>query len=104
MFAFEKELYADELPSERWNARWWEYVAKYQGIDPPAGPRGEEFCDPATKTHINDDPAQYYDYALATVFKHQIHEHVATKILKQSPRSCSYFGSRAAGDFGSSGT
>ena len=59
MSVFEHDLYAKELSPGEWNARWWELAAKYQGIDPPA-PRGEEFCDAATKTHINDDPAQYY--------------------------------------------
>jgi len=28
----------------RSNARWWEYVRRFQGIDPP-GERGESFCD-----------------------------------------------------------
>ncbi len=97
MSHWERDFYAG-LPPDRWNARWWEYAAQYQGMEPPA-PRGEEFCDPATKTHVNDDPGQYYDYALATVLKHQLHEHIARKILRKSPRSCSYYGSREAGAF-----
>jgi peptidyl-dipeptidase A len=98
MFTFEKELYADELPSERWNARWWELVAQYQGIAPPAR-RGEEFCDAATKTHINDDPAGYYDYALSFVLLFQLHDHIARTILRQDPRDTNYFGQQAVGDF-----
>jgi peptidyl-dipeptidase A len=98
MFTFEKELYADELPAERWNARWWELVARYQGIAPPA-PRGEEFCDAATKTHINDDPAAYYDYALSYVLLFQLHDHIAREILEEDPRDTSYFGRKAVGDF-----
>jgi peptidyl-dipeptidase A len=98
MFTFEKELYADELPSERWNARWWELVAKYQGIAPPAR-RGEEFCDAATKTHINDDPAGYYDYALSYVLLFQLHDHIAREILHQDPRDTDYFDQREVGEF-----
>lgn len=97
MSHWERDLYAG-LPGEQWNQRWWQYVAKYQGIEPPEA-RGEQWCDPATKTHINDDPAQYYDYALATVLKMQLHEHIAKQILHQDPRSCSYFGNKQVGDF-----
>jgi peptidyl-dipeptidase A len=98
MSGFEKELYADELPAERWNARWWELVARYQGIAPPE-PRGETFCDAATKTHINDDPAQYYDYALSFVLLFQLHDHIAREILHQDPHDTNYYGNEAVGDF-----
>ena len=98
MFFFEKELYHDELPPERWNARWWELAQRYQGIVPPAQ-RGEEFCDAATKTHINDDPAGYYDYALSFVLLFQLHQHIATEILHQDPHDTNYFGRREVGEF-----
>jgi len=98
MFFFEKELYHDELPRARWNARWWELAAQYQGIAPPA-PRGAEWCDPATKTHVNDDPAQYYDYALSFVLLFQLHDHIAREILHEDPRDTNYFGRREVGDF-----
>jgi peptidyl-dipeptidase A len=98
MSHWEHDLYEKDLPASEWNRRWWEYVAKLQGVDPP-GPRGEELCDPATKTHINDDPAQYYDYAVATVLKYQLHQHIAQKILKEDPRSCNYYGSFETGEF-----
>ena len=98
MFHFEKELYADELPSERWNARWWELAAKYQGIEPP-GPRDERYCDGATKTHVNNDPAGYYDYALSFVLLFQLHDHIAGKILHEDPRDTNYFGRKEVGEF-----
>jgi peptidyl-dipeptidase A len=98
MTHWEADLYAHDLPPGQWNARWWEYVAKYQGVEPPA-PRGETFCDPATKTHINDYPAYYFSYAIATVLQYQLHDHIARRILKQDPRSCSYAGHREVGDF-----
>ena len=98
MTRFEHDLYAENLPRERFNARWWELVRNYQGIEPPAT-RGAEYCDAATKTHINDDAAQYYDYALSYVILFQLHDHIAREILKQDPHATDYYGSRAVGDF-----
>ena len=98
MTHWEADVYAKNLPPEQWNARWWDYVKKFQGIEPPAV-RGEEFCDAATKTHINDNPAYYYSYAIATVLKFQLHDHIARKILKQPPQRCSYAGNKEIGKF-----
>jgi peptidyl-dipeptidase A len=98
MSEFEKALYADTLPEGQYNAKWWELAKKYQGIVPPAH-RGEEYCDACTKTHINDDPAQYYDYALSHVLMFQMHQHIAENILHQNPRSTNYYGNKEIGDF-----
>lgn len=98
MSQFEYELYEKNLPKDQFNKRWWELVKQFQGIVPPA-PRGEQFCDACTKTHINDDAAQYYDYALSYVLLFQLHDHIANKILKQNPRKTDYYGNKAVGDF-----
>lgn len=98
MAHFERDLYSGDLPPAQWQARWWQYVAQYQGVEPPA-PRPADGCDACTKTHINDNPAYYYSYAIATVIKHQLHAHICNKILKQDPHSCSYAGSKPVGDF-----
>ena len=98
MTHWEADLYAHELPPDQWNARWWQYVAEFQGVDPPA-PRGEEDCDAATKTHINDYPAYYFSYAIATVLQYQLHDYIARRILKQDPRHCSYAGHQEVGEF-----
>ena len=98
MTHWEADYYSQELPPEQWNARWWAYAQEYQGVVPPS-PRGEEFCDAATKTHINDTPAYYFSYAIATVFSYQIHDHIARKILKQEPRHCNYVGNPEVGAF-----
>lgn len=98
MSFWERDLYAGELPADQWNRRWWEYVTRLQGVEPP-GPRGEEFCDPCTKTHVNDDPAQYYDYAVATVLKYQLHDYISRRILQTDPHEANYYGSREVGDF-----
>ncbi len=98
MSHFEHDLYEQNLSKDEYNKRWWSYVEKYQGIVPPAE-RGEVYCDASTKTHINDDAAQYYDYALSCVLKFQLHDHIARKILNQDPRNCNYAGNTQVGDF-----
>ena len=98
MTHFERDFYAGTIPDDGLNAAWWALARRYQGIVPPA-PRSEDFCDPATKTHINDDPAQYYDYAIATVLKFQLHDHIARNILKQDPHDCNYYGNVEVGKF-----
>ncbi len=96
MTHWEHDFYEKKLSPNQYNKQWWEYVEKFQGIEPPT-PRGEEFCDAATKTHINDDPAQYYDYALAFLIKYQLHNYIAKNILKQDPHNCNYYGNKEVG-------
>lgn len=98
MTGWEHDFYEQNLPADQLNRRWWEYVTKYQGVEPPAE-RGEEFADAATKTHIIDDPGQYYDYALAYLIKYQLHMHIAKNILKQDPHNCNYYGNKEVGQF-----
>ncbi len=98
MTEFEYELYSKNLPKDEYNKKWWELVKKYQGIEPPTS-RGEEFCDAATKTHINDDAAQYYDYALSYITLFQFHNHISKEILKQDPRFTNYYGNKEVGDY-----
>jgi peptidyl-dipeptidase A len=98
MSHFERDLYEDQLPPAEWQHKWWDYAAQYQGVVPPA-PRPDDLCDACTKTHINDDAAQYYDYALATLIKFQLHDHICSKILKQDVRACDYSGSKEVGAF-----
>jgi peptidyl-dipeptidase A len=98
MTRFEHDFYSGKVSDNALNAAWWQLVGQYQGIAPP-GARPETHCDPATKTHINDDPAQYYDYAIGTILKFQLHDHICRAILKQDPRDCNYYGSREVGEF-----
>ncbi|HRG54207.1 MAG TPA: M2 family metallopeptidase [Bacteroidia bacterium] len=98
MSLFEHDLYAKNLPANEFNKRWWELAAQYQGIAPPTS-RGEEYCDAATKTHINDDAAQYYDYALSFILLFQVHDHIAKEILHQDPHATNYYGNKEVGKF-----
>lgn len=98
MTHFEHDLYTTDLGVDAYNERWWHYVRNIQGIEPP-GERGEEYCDAASKTHINDDPAQYYDYAISYVLLNQLHAHIATNILGQDPHDTNYWGNQEVGKF-----
>lgn len=98
MTGFEHDLYEKDLSADRFNARWWELVATHQGIDPPSA-RGDEFCDAATKTHINDDPASYYDYAISSLIVYQVHDYIARKLLRQDPHACNYYNRKDVGEY-----
>ena len=98
MTEFEYELYANRLPAEQYNQKWWQLVQKYQGIIPPSA-RNEEYCDPCTKTHIIDDAAQYYDYGLSYVLLFQFHEYIAQNILHQDPHATNYYNNKEVGEF-----
>ncbi|MBJ6110288.1 M2 family metallopeptidase [Hymenobacter sp. BT523] len=98
MSEWENSFYADKLPADQLNAKWWALCKQYQGMVPPTA-RGENHLDPATKTHINDDPAQYYDYALSYVILFQLHDHIAKNILHQDPHATNYYGSKEVGQF-----
>ena len=84
---------------ERWNARWWELAAALPGHRAARPRAARSAATPATKTHINDDPAQYYDYALSFVLLFQLHDHIAREILHEDPHDTNYYGRREVGDF-----
>ncbi|MCH8303625.1 MAG: M2 family metallopeptidase [Candidatus Marinimicrobia bacterium] len=98
MTMFEMGLYNGEITPDNYNAKWWDFKQKYQGIVPP-GERGEEYNDAASKTHINNDAAQYYDYAISNMLLFQLHNHIAKNILNQDPHATNYFGSKEVGSF-----
>lgn len=95
---FEHALYAENLPEDQFNAKWWELARTLQGIVPP-GDRNESYCDAATKTHITDDPAAYYDYCMANILLFQVHTFIADSILHQDPHATNYWGNKEVGNF-----
>ncbi|MCI5056171.1 MAG: M2 family metallopeptidase [Flavobacteriales bacterium] len=98
MTEFEYSTYSESLPADQYNKKWWELKEKYQGIASPEV-RGEDFCDAASKTHINNDPAQYYDYAMSYILLFQFHDHISKNILKQDPHNTNYYGNKEVGKF-----
>jgi len=97
MTRYEDELYRGDIDDRSINRRWWELKRVYQGIVPPA-PRGEQYADAASKTHITNDPAEYYDYAIANAILFQLHDKIADEVLGQDPHDTDYFGARGIGD------
>lgn len=95
---WEHAFYAQNLPADQLNAKWWQLVRDLQGVEPPA-PRSEAYCDAASKTHVNDTPAYYYNYAIATVFKFQLHDYICKHILHQDVHAANYAGRKDVGDF-----
>ncbi|MCG8469195.1 MAG: M2 family metallopeptidase [Gemmatimonadetes bacterium] len=97
MTRYEDELYRGAIDERSINRRWWELVRAYQGIAPPTE-RGERYADAASKTHITNDPAEYYDYAIAHALLFQLHDRIASDVLGQSPHDTNYFGEPRVGD------
>jgi len=98
MTEWEADFYAKGLPADQMNARWWQLVKEKQGVEPPS-PRGEAFCDAATKTHIDDAPCYYFNYAIAFVIKYQLHDYICKHILHQDVHAANYAGRKDVGDF-----
>jgi len=98
MTGFENSLYAEGLSKDEFNQKWWELKKNYQGIVPPSE-RGENFNDAASKTHINNDAAQYYDYAISYILLFQFHDHIAKNILKQDPKATNYANNKEVGEY-----
>ena len=98
MSHFEHDLYEKELPPPNGSSSGGSTSPSSRASFRPRAREGD-LCDACTKTHINDDAAEYYDYALATLIKFQLHDHICTKILKQDVRACDYSGSKEVGDF-----
>jgi peptidyl-dipeptidase A len=69
---FEKSFYTD--PEQDLNTLWWDLVKKYQKINPPDTPVGNEW---ATKLHIATYPVYYQNYQLGELFASQILDYVA---------------------------
>ncbi|MDR3609771.1 MAG: M2 family metallopeptidase [Ignavibacteriaceae bacterium] len=98
MSMWEYEFYENNLSKDQINKKWWELAEKYQGIVPPSN-RGEEYCDASTKTHINDYPCYYYNYAVAKLVQYQLHNYISRNVLKQDPHNANYYNSKETGQY-----
>lgn len=98
VLTFEREIYGDDLPTDRWNARWWQLVARYQGIAPPSA-RDERWCDALALPALSAEPATYFQRAFGRVLSYQLGDHVARKLLDADPRTVEVHGRREVGDF-----
>jgi peptidyl-dipeptidase A len=91
------QVFAGQIPPDRYNSAWWDLRLKYQGIAPPS-PRGEGLFDPGAKYHV---PANfpYTRYFLAHILQFQFHRALAQAAGCRGPlHRCSIYESKAAGD------
>lgn len=95
---FEHDLYEADLPERLLNARWWEHVARWQGLDPPYV-RGEQHGDAAAVPPVLVTPGRGHEAALAAVIAHQLHRYVCRAVVGQDVHAANWFGSRPAGEF-----
>lgn len=52
------DVFAGDIPQERWNSHWWDYRAKYQKLKPPVSRSDAKDFDPGAKFHVAGD--SYY--------------------------------------------
>jgi len=95
MYSFEKQLYAN--PEQDLNGLWWATVKKYQFIEKP---KGRDEPDWAAKIHFAIAPCYYHNYMLGELLASQLHNKLASDILKVDPdKDIGYVGQKKAGAF-----
>ena len=87
---FERELYRN--PDQNLNRLWWEYVNRYQLIDPPPG---RDVPDWASKIHLATSPAYYQNYVLGELMASQLLTFIHRNIVKRE----SYAGNPDVGKY-----
>ena len=84
------------IPPARYNAAWWDFKHRYQGITEPS-PRTERDFDPGAKYHVAAN-VPYIRYFLAYVLEFQFHRAWCRTAGWTGPLyRCSVYGNRAAG-------
>ena len=68
MTHFEHDLYEGDLPPAEWQARWWQYVARYQGVQAPAAARRRAV------RRLHQDPHQRRSGAVLRLRARQPHQ------------------------------
>jgi peptidyl-dipeptidase A len=89
-------VFDGSIGPERYNAAWWDFKARYQGVAPPK-PRGEEEFDPGAKYHV---PANvpYIRYFLSYILQFQLHRGLLRAAGHHGPVHLgTIYGSEAAG-------
>lgn len=90
------QVFAGEVPRDRYNQAWWELREAYQGIRAPA-PRSEADFDPGSAQRVAANIPSAPDF-LAGVARFQIHRALCAAAGDDAPlHRCSIFGSPEAG-------
>jgi len=95
MARFEQGMYSK--PDQDLGALWWDLKARYQLLNPPDDKSRPDY---GAKYHVVGAPVYYHNYLLGDLFGCQVHEYVATRVLKVSdPLATSFNGRKEAGDY-----
>ncbi len=92
MYNFEKQLYAN--PDQDLNALWWNMVERYQFVQKPAGRNSPDW---AAKIHFTIAPCYYHNYVMGELLASQLHNRIATKVLKN--KGTSYVNHKEVGNY-----
>jgi peptidyl-dipeptidase A len=87
---FERELYRNA--GQNLNELWWEFVARFQKVTPPAD---RSRADWAAKNHLATSPVYYQNYVLGELMASQLLQHIHRQVVKSE----SYVGDRVVGGF-----
>jgi peptidyl-dipeptidase A len=91
------QVFAGEVPPEKYNDAWWALVRDYQGLAPPGGSRPADAFDPGAKFHIpNNTP--YMRYYLARLYQFQFYRAACKQAGWTGPLNrCSVYGNKGVG-------
>ena len=90
------QVFAGEIPPERYNAGWESLRTKYQGIKSP-GPRPAIAFDPGAKFHIASN-TPYVRYFLAHIYQFQFYRAACRISGWTGPLNrCSFYGNKEVG-------
>jgi len=90
------QVFSGEIAPERYNASWWELVARYQGLAPSA-PRSEGSFDAASLPHVTSN-VSYIRYFYAYLLEFQMFKAACERAGWTGPlHRCSLYGDRANG-------
>jgi peptidyl-dipeptidase A len=71
MTHFERDLYSD--PEQDLDSLWWDYVSRYQLVEPPPGRSAPDW---AAKIHVAVAPVYYHNYLLGDILASQLRAHM----------------------------
>lgn len=90
-------VFDGSISPDRYNAAWWELKAKYQGVAPAGGPRGEEFFDAGAKYHVPGN-TPYTRYFLSHILQFQFYKSLCEASGHEGPLyTCNFANNPEAG-------
>ncbi|XP_077374818.1 angiotensin-converting enzyme 2 isoform X2 [Festucalex cinctus] len=90
------QVFAGNIPEDKWMERWWEMKRELVGVVEPV-PRDETYCDPAALFHVSGDYS-FIRYFTRTIYQFQFQKALCHAASQPDPlSSCDITGSTAAG-------